>query len=52
MGSVGYKQVAECLDGQLKESDLLVAITRATKIFARRQRTWLRDEPVQWLEPL
>ena len=23
----------------------------ATRVFARRQRTWLRDEPVTWLDP-
>lgn len=30
---------------------LLDAIARKTRIFARRQRTWLRDEPVAWIAP-
>ncbi|MGE5785828.1 MAG: tRNA (adenosine(37)-N6)-dimethylallyltransferase MiaA, partial [Myxococcales bacterium] len=30
---------------------LLDAIARKTRIFARRQRTWLRDEPVRWIPP-
>jgi tRNA A37 N6-isopentenylltransferase MiaA len=25
------------------------AIVRATRVFARRQRTWLRDQRVEWL---
>lgn len=51
MGSVGYRQVLQYLNGQLAKQDLLDAIVRATRVFARRQRTWLRDEPVQWLVP-
>lgn len=52
MGSVGYRQVVELIDGRLSEEVLLERIVRATKIFARRQRTWLRDEPVIWRDPL
>jgi tRNA dimethylallyltransferase len=52
MGAVGYKQVAEALRaGPVDEPALLDSVIRATRIFARRQRTWLRDEKVQWLEP-
>jgi tRNA dimethylallyltransferase len=50
MSSVGYKQVLDCLEGRLAEDELATSITRATKIFARRQRTWLREEPVTWLD--
>lgn len=50
MASVGYKQVLEHLEGKLDESELADAIDRATRIFARRQRTWLRDRDVLWLE--
>jgi tRNA dimethylallyltransferase len=49
MSSVGYRQVLDFVEGRLPEQDLARAINRATKIFARRQRTWLRDEPVVWL---
>ena len=31
--------------------DLAERITRATRVFARRQRTWLRSQPVRWLDP-
>ncbi len=49
MGSVGYKQVRDHLDGRLEASVLAETIVRATRVFVRRQRTWLRDEPVSWL---
>ncbi len=51
MASVGYRQVVEYLDGEVGREDLLVRVVRATKVFARRQRTWLRDEPVVWQKP-
>jgi tRNA dimethylallyltransferase len=50
IASVGYLQVASHLDGELPEGELPLAIDRATRVFARRQRTWLRDQPVIWLE--
>jgi len=51
--SVGYKQVALALQSAaaVDADELELSIFRATRIFARRQRTWLRDQPVEWLEP-
>jgi tRNA dimethylallyltransferase len=49
MGSVGYRQVKAHIDGQIAAADLESAIVRATRVFARRQRTWLRDEAVTWV---
>lgn len=52
MGSVGYKQIAAALaNPPLDRSALREQIRIATRVFARRQRTWLRDQPVSWLEP-
>ena len=53
MGSVGYRQVREALaaGGALDRAELTESIRRATRVFARRQRTWLRREPVEWLDP-
>jgi tRNA dimethylallyltransferase len=51
MSSVGYRQVLAHLDGAIARADLAPAINRATKIFARRQRTWLREQPVTWIDP-
>lgn len=49
MGSVGYREVAACVRGEIAESSLQNAIVRSTRIFARRQRTWLGREPVEWV---
>jgi tRNA dimethylallyltransferase len=51
MGSVGYRQIRDHLEGRLAAADLAPAIDRATKIFARRQRTWLRDADIGWIDP-
>ncbi len=50
MNSVGYRQIRAHLDGELPYPGLHEAIVRATRVFVRRQRTWLRDEPVTWLK--
>jgi len=47
MQSVGYRQVFQAVSAGLgPDADEIV---RATRVFARRQRTWLRDQPVTWL---
>ena len=47
MRSVGYKQIFDALAaGDVQEDkELEASIYRATRVFARRQRTWLRDQP-------
>jgi len=50
MESVGYRQVRDHLDGALERSALEEAIVRATRTLVRRQRTWLRDRAVTWVE--
>ncbi|HYQ42893.1 MAG TPA: tRNA (adenosine(37)-N6)-dimethylallyltransferase MiaA [Polyangiaceae bacterium] len=49
--AVGYKQVALALQSgaPIDLAELELSIYRATRVFARRQRTWLRDQPVEWL---
>ena len=43
MSSVGYREVHAHLRGEIPAGELLGAIVRATRVFVRRQRTWLRD---------
>jgi tRNA dimethylallyltransferase len=50
MGAVGYREVAAHLRGEIPYRDLAGSIVRATRVFARRQRTWLNHNPVRWLE--
>jgi len=49
MKSVGYAQIRAMLGGKLPTGDLLGTIVRVTRIFARRQRTWLHHADVTWL---
>jgi tRNA dimethylallyltransferase len=51
MGSVGYREVRAHLQGELPAEELSGAIVRATRVFARRQRTWLHHVDVRWLTP-
>jgi tRNA dimethylallyltransferase len=51
MSSVGYAQVRAAVTGDLAGEDLETAIVRATRVFARRQRTWLNHANVAWLHP-
>lgn len=53
MLSVGYRQIAVALTASapLDLAELELSVYRATRVFARRQRTWLRDQPVEWLTP-
>jgi tRNA dimethylallyltransferase len=50
MGSVGYKEVREHVEGRLPRGELEAAVVRATRVFVRRQRTWLREQPVAWID--
>ncbi len=49
MGSVGYAQVRAMLAGELAREELETSIVRATRVFARRQRTWLNHVDVAWV---
>lgn len=49
MGSVGYAEVRAHLEGKLPREELRDAIVRSTRVFARRQRTWLNHVDVEWL---
>jgi tRNA dimethylallyltransferase len=51
MGSVGYAEVRAALDGDVPADGLETAVVRATRVFARRQRTWLNHADVTWLDP-
>ena len=51
MASVGYRQAKQHVDGELSAEALADEIDRATRVFVRRQRTWLRDRPIVSIEP-
>jgi tRNA dimethylallyltransferase len=49
MSSVGYREVSAYTKGDLSRDALAEAIVQSTRVFARRQRTWLRSVDVTWL---
>lgn len=49
MSSVGFKEIFEALPAAVDRDALRTKIVQHTRIFARRQRTWLNHEPVTWV---
>jgi len=49
LGSVGYREVLEHLRDGVPIDETLRLIRRATRLYAKRQRTWFKGEPgVSW----
>lgn len=49
MSSVGYREVAMHLRGELSAGELPGAIVRSTRVYARRQRTFTKQAEIEWL---
>ncbi len=50
--AVGYPQIFAYLAGFVSRAELRALLARATRRYAKRQRTWFRSEPgVTWLPP-
>jgi tRNA dimethylallyltransferase len=50
--AVGYREMRACVEGRTDLATALAATIRATRRFAKRQRTWFRREPdVVWRHP-
>jgi len=50
LSSLGYKQAAQFLRGELTRPQAIEAAQQAHRNYAKRQMTWFRREPeVQWL---
>ncbi|MDB4989454.1 MAG: tRNA dimethylallyltransferase [Myxococcaceae bacterium] len=45
LSSVGYREVVAHLGGKVGLQETVEQVERSTRIYARRQRTWLRNEP-------
>ena len=49
--AIGYRQLADHLDGNLTLEQALEETVRATRRYAKRQETWFRKEPdVRWVD--
>jgi tRNA dimethylallyltransferase len=47
--ALGYKEVLAHLEGGMALPDCVAEITRRTRAFARRQRSWFRRDPrIRW----
>ncbi|MFL6245090.1 MAG: tRNA (adenosine(37)-N6)-dimethylallyltransferase MiaA [Thermoanaerobaculia bacterium] len=50
-GTIGYKEAAAVVHGEMSEADAVAETRRRTRAYAKRQRTWLRAERnVHWLD--
>jgi len=45
LSAVGYREVVEHLAGAFTRDETIARVERSTRIYARRQRTWLNNEP-------
>lgn len=48
LGSIGYRQIVDHLQGRIARADLDAAIVRVTRQYAKRQRTWFRRVEAEW----
>ncbi|MES1172368.1 MAG: tRNA (adenosine(37)-N6)-dimethylallyltransferase MiaA [Bacteroidota bacterium] len=46
--ALGYRQLGEHLDGRLTLDEAIIASKSATAAYARRQRTWFRQDAQAW----
>src|SRR5439155_725719 len=52
LSAVGYRELLACVEGRADLATALAAMVRATRQFAKRQRTWFRREPaIVWRHP-
>ncbi|MGZ5442777.1 MAG: tRNA (adenosine(37)-N6)-dimethylallyltransferase MiaA [Thermoanaerobaculia bacterium] len=50
-GTIGYKEAAAVVRGEMTERDAIEETKRRTRAYAKRQLTWLRSERnVQWVD--
>lgn len=51
LGSLGYKQAAQFLRGEISRDEAVRASQQGHRNYAKRQMTWFRREPeVRWIQ--
>ena len=50
MQGVGYRELVQVVQDTMTLKDAIPIIQQRTRRFARRQLTWLRKEPVRWVD--
>jgi tRNA dimethylallyltransferase len=52
LNTVGYKELFQCIDGEITIEKAIELIKRNSRHYARRQMTWFRrDKDIRWFEP-
>jgi len=51
MQALGYKQLAEHLGGECTLDEAVRKTKRETKRYAKRQLTWFKSDPIEWVDP-
>ncbi|HWS24676.1 MAG TPA: tRNA (adenosine(37)-N6)-dimethylallyltransferase MiaA [Anaerolineales bacterium] len=53
MSAIGYREVADFLEGNISLDDCVTLIKRSTRIFVRRQANWFKkeDPQIHWFDP-
>ena len=49
--ALGYAEILAWADGEATREETVERIALATRQFARRQRTWYRKFPIEWVDP-
>jgi tRNA dimethylallyltransferase len=49
MQGIGYRELVQVVQGKMTMDEAIPIIQQRTRNFARRQLTWLRKEPVEWV---
>lgn len=53
LNTVGYKEVCDYLEGKMTQDEMVEAIKRNTRRFAKRQMTWFRaDKRIHWIDAI
>ena len=50
MQGIGYRELVQVVQGKKTIDEAIPVIQQRTRNFARRQLTWLRKDPVRWVE--
>lgn len=52
LNTVGYKELFDMFDGKIERPEAIEKIKRNTRVYAKKQLTWLKkDDNVTWLSP-
>ena len=52
LNTVGYKEMFALFDGQMDRQTAIARMAKNTRVYAKKQLTWLRRDPeVHWLNP-